>query len=70
MPIETSAVLTRIKGVSAVIYGYEQDSDTQDASNAWSSCRYNTNNAWNYNNNGYTNNNNFYNANYAVPCVN
>lgn len=31
-------------------------------SNRWSSSRYNTNNAWNYNNNGLTNNNNFYNS--------
>ena len=31
-------------------------------SNRWSSSRYNTNNAWNYNNNGITNNNNYYNS--------
>jgi len=32
------------------------------ASNRWSVCRYNSNNAWNYNWNGIVNANNFYNS--------
>ena len=47
-----------------------EGADEYNPSYAWSSCRYNTNNAWNYNNNGNTNNNNFYNGLTAVPCVN
>ena len=39
--------------------------------NAWTSSRYNTNNAWNFNgNNGNLNNNNFYNSNLAAPLAN
>lgn len=59
-----------IKGASAVIYGYEQDSDAYRTSNAWSSAMNSSNNAWNYNNNGNFNNNNFYNSLMCVPCVN
>ena len=41
------------------------------SSNAWSSSRYNANNAWNFNgNNGYANNNNFYNTNQVVAAAN
>ena len=37
---------------------------------AWTSSRYNTNNAWNFNgNNGNLNNNNFYNSNLAAPLA-
>lgn len=41
------------------------------STNAWSSSRYNANNAWNFNgNNGNANNNNFYNTNQVVASAN
>ena len=41
--------------------GYDRKDAHTAASNLWSCCRYNANNAWNFNGNGICNNNNFYN---------
>jgi len=59
-----------MKGEPTIIYGYYSKALAGffcSTSNRWSSSRYNTNNAWNYNGNGITNNNNFYNGYRVAP---